>query len=133
LADSIGPVGRRPAHGPADIVEGMNTTHPRRYLMTLFGLDPTDQRSTNRIRFAVTMTAAFATAVQIIVWLLIGIFRTQLDGPWWLWTPGSVLLVNAALLSVDHARGQWSRAGSSHPLPLPAGKLRTDGVPRESL
>lgn len=32
--------------------------------------------------------AAFATAVQIIVWLLMGIFRAHLDGPWWLWTPG---------------------------------------------
>ncbi|MEW2251543.1 hypothetical protein AB0907_29965 [Streptomyces sp. NPDC006975] len=109
----------------------MNTRRPRRHLMTLLGLDPTDQRSTTRIRFAVTTTAAFATAVQIIAWLLIGIFRTHLDGPWWLWTPGSALLVNAALLSADHVRAQWPRARSSHS--LRTGNLRTDDVTRESL
>ncbi|MEW2298169.1 hypothetical protein ABZ719_36720 [Streptomyces sp. NPDC006743] len=109
----------------------MNTTRPRRHLMTLLGLDPTDQRSTTRIRFAVTTVAAFATAVQIIVWLLMGIFRTDLDGPWWLWTPGSALLINAALLSVDHVRDQWLRTGSSHR--LQTGHLRTDDVTRESL
>ncbi|MFF9395411.1 hypothetical protein [Streptomyces griseoluteus] len=109
----------------------MNTTRPRRYLMTLLGLDPTDRRSTTRIRFAVTALAAFATAVQIIAWLLVGVFRTRLDGPWWLWTPGSALLVNAALLSVDHVRDQWPRAGSPHS--LRNGSLRTGDVTRESL
>ncbi len=99
--------------------------------MTLLGLDPTDQRSTTRIRFAVTTMAAFATAAQIITWLLMGIFRTHLDGPWWLWTPGSALLVNAALLSADHVRDQWARAGSSHS--LKTADLRTDDVTRESL
>ncbi|GAB1332265.1 hypothetical protein ACE1SV_66040 [Streptomyces sennicomposti] len=99
--------------------------------MTLLGLDPTDQRSTTRIRFALTAVAAFATAVQIIAWLLMGVFRTQLDGPWWLWTPGSALLVNAALLFVDGVRDQWQRAGSSHS--LQTGNLRTDDVTRESL
>nr|BFD87172.1 hypothetical protein StreXyl84_65730 [Streptomyces sp. Xyl84] len=99
--------------------------------MTLLGLDPTDQRSTTRIRFAVTTVTAFATAVQTIVWLLMGIFRTDLDGPWWLWTPGSALLINAALLSVDHVRDQWLRTGSSHR--LQTGHLRTDDVTRESL
>ncbi|MGP3775669.1 hypothetical protein ACTWJ8_33100 [Streptomyces sp. SDT5-1] len=89
-----------------------NTTHPhRRYLMTLLGLDPTDRRSTSRARFVITTIAAFATAVQLIVWLLIGIFSARLDGPWWLWTPASALLVDAALLSVDHVRHQWSRTG----------------------
>lgn len=98
--------------------------------MTLLGLDPTEQRSTSRIRFAVTALAAFATAVQIIVWLLIGIFSTHLDGPWWLWTAGSAFLINAALLLADHVRDQWSRAGSSHS--HQAETLRTD-VTRESV
>ncbi|MGD6755860.1 hypothetical protein [Streptomyces sp. BH105] len=109
----------------------MNTTRLRRYLMTLLGLHPADRRSTTRARFVVTTVAAFATAVQIIVWLLVGIFRTQLDGPWWLWTPGSALLVNAALLSVDHVRAQWSRTGSSHS--PQTGKPRTADTTRESL
>ncbi|MFF9003051.1 hypothetical protein ACF1GW_22890 [Streptomyces achromogenes] len=109
----------------------MNTTRPRRYLTTLLGLGPTDQRSRARIRFAVTTIAAFATAVQIIAWLLMGIFRTHLDGPWWLWTPGSALLINAALLSADHVRDQWPHVGSSHS--LQTGNLRTDDVTRESL
>ncbi|WP_346009559.1 hypothetical protein [Streptomyces sp. SID1328] len=109
----------------------MNTTRPRRHLMTLLGLDPTDQRPTTRIRFAVTTVAAFATTVQLIAWLLMGVFRTHLDDPWWLWMPGSALLVNAALLSVDHVRDQWPRAGSPHG--LQTGKPRTDDVTRESL
>ncbi|MGW5048284.1 hypothetical protein [Streptomyces griseoluteus] len=109
----------------------MNTTRLRRYLMTPLGLDPTDRRSTTRIRFAVTTSAAFATAVQITAWLLMGVFRTRLDGPWWLWTPGSAVLVNAALLSVDHVRDRWPRAGSPHS--LRNGNLRTDDVTREAL
>lgn len=98
--------------------------------MTLLGLDQSEQRSTTRIRFAVTALAAFAIAVQIIVWLLMGIFRTHLDDPWWLWTPGSALLVNAALLFADHVRDQWSRTGSPHSHQTET--LRTDLI-RESL
>ncbi|WP_425827010.1 hypothetical protein [Streptomyces fractus] len=109
----------------------MNTTRPRRYLMTLLGLDPTGQRSTTRIRLAITTITAFATAVQIIVWLLLGIFRTHLDGPWWLWTPGSALIVNAALLSADHVRHQWPRAGASHS--PQTSNPRMDDITRESL
>lgn len=107
-----------------------NTTRSHRYLMTVLGLDPTDQRSTSRSRFVITTIAAFATAVQIIVWLLIGIFGARLDGPWWLWTVASALLVNAALLSVDHVRDQWSRTGSSHA--LRTGHRRTDDATRRS-
>ncbi|MFZ3566676.1 hypothetical protein ACOKM5_06840 [Streptomyces sp. BH097] len=109
----------------------MKTTRSRRYLMTLLGMAPADQRSTTRARFVVTTVAAFATAVQIIVWLLVGIFSTRLDAPWWLWTPGSAFLVNAVLLSVDHIRGHWSRTGSSHS--PRAGNLRSADATRESL
>ncbi|MFJ5516768.1 hypothetical protein ACIQB4_06855 [Streptomyces griseoluteus] len=109
----------------------MNTTRPRRHLMTLLGLDPAERRSSTRIRFTVTTSAALATAVQIIAWLLTGVFRTRLDAPWWLWTPGGALLLDAALLSLDHVRDQWPPAGSPHS--LRSGNLRTDDVPRESL
>lgn len=113
------------------MVEDVNTTRPRRHLITLLGLDPGDQRSSTRIRFTVTTSAALATAVQIIAWLLTGVFRTRLDAPWWLWTPGGALLLDAALLSLDHVRDQWPPAGPPHS--LRSGNLRTDDVTRESL
>ena len=91
---------------PVGIVDGMNTT--RRRLATLLGTNHTKQRPTSRMRFTVTTVGAFATAVQVIVWLLMAVFRTHLDGPWWLWTPASALAINAVLLAFDHARGHWS-------------------------
>jgi len=84
----------------------MNNT--RKHLANLLGTDPAEHRHTTRVRFAVSAVAAFATAVQVIAWLMIGIFRSHLDGPWWLWTPASALVINAALLYVDRVRGRWS-------------------------
>lgn len=78
----------------------------------LLGLSPAERRPTTRIRFAITTVAAFATAVQVIVWLMMAIFRTHLDSPWWLWTPASALVTNAALLLLDHARRHWSAASA---------------------
>lgn len=78
----------------------------------LLGLGPAERRPTTRLRFAITTVAAFATAVQVIVWLMMGIFGTHLDGPWWLWTPASALVLNAGLLVLDHLRRQWSGASA---------------------
>ncbi|HEY3502043.1 MAG TPA: hypothetical protein VGN37_04530 [Actinocatenispora sp.] len=86
----------------------MNTTRHR--LSMLLGLSPAEQRPTTRIRLAITTVAVFATSVQVIVWLLMAVFRTHLDSPWWLWTPASALMINAALLFLDHVRRHWSGA-----------------------
>lgn len=84
----------------------MNTQ--RNPLTTLLGLDVDDRQLSARIRSTVTSVAAFATTVQVIVWLLIGVATTHLDSPWWLWTPVGALGVNAALVLVHHTRTRWS-------------------------
>jgi hypothetical protein len=106
LADPFVPNGRRRGQAPTGIVDGMNTTRHR--LAMLLGTNPAEQRSTSRMRFTVTAVAAFGTAIQVIVWLLMAIFGTHLDGPWWLWTPASALAINAALLGLDHVRRHWA-------------------------
>lgn len=110
MADPRGPNDRRRERVRADIVDGMNTTRHR--LSLLLGLGTTEQRPATRLRFAVTTVAAFATAVQVIVWLLMAIFQTHLDGPWWLWTPASALVINTAVLVLDHARRHWSNTSA---------------------
>ncbi|MEV0843827.1 hypothetical protein AB0I55_30325 [Actinocatenispora sera] len=88
----------------------MNTTRHR--LTLLLGTNPAEPHSTTRMRYAITMVAGFATAVQVIVWLMVAIFGTHLDGPWWLWTPASALAINAALLGLDHVRRHWSNTAA---------------------
>lgn len=45
-------------------------------------------------RQTTALLGVFATVVQVIVWLMIGVIGGDLDSPWWLWTvAASVLLV----------------------------------------
>ncbi|WP_203965142.1 hypothetical protein [Actinocatenispora thailandica] len=90
----------------------MNKT--RHHLSMLLGLNPAERHpaTTTRARFTATAVAAFATAVQVIVWLMLAIFGAHLDGPWWLWTPASAVLIDAGLLLLDQVRRHWSTAAN---------------------
>ncbi|HZE38458.1 MAG TPA: hypothetical protein VE172_06555 [Stackebrandtia sp.] len=39
-----------------------------------------------KLRQAVALLGVFATVVQIVVWLMIGVIGGDLDVPWWLWS-----------------------------------------------
>ncbi|WP_163505225.1 hypothetical protein [Fodinicola acaciae] len=107
----VRPRDRRRDRVQTSIVNGMNTTRNR--LNALLGLAQAQPGSTTRIRFAVTMIAAFATVVQVIVWLIIGITNVHLDSPWWLLTAAGALAANAALYATDHVRTCWSQTSQS--------------------
>jgi hypothetical protein len=99
------PNGRRTEHRSANKLVAMNTPTP---ITSFFGLNPTDHTTNSRARFAITALTAFATVVQIIVWLLIGIFCARLDSPWWFWTPASGLAINACLYYLSRVKNHWT-------------------------
>jgi hypothetical protein len=84
---------------------------------------------TDWLRFARWAAAAFTaltTAVQLIVWLMIGVVSTSIDSPWWLWSTVPGVLVTAFLSWMIATREELgiepsatSRAGEPKPATSP--------------
>ena len=49
-----------------------------------------------------------ATLVQVVVWLMVGVFSGDLDTPWWLWTTVPAAVAVAALTAADGWSGWYA-------------------------
>ncbi|GAB3860671.1 hypothetical protein GCM10028801_23860 [Nocardioides maradonensis] len=59
-------------------------------------------------RSVVTYAGLLLTLVQVVVWLLIGVFSGSLDTPWFLWTTVPAAALVAALTATAHWHRWWT-------------------------
>ncbi|HJQ05088.1 MAG TPA: hypothetical protein VJ872_06570 [Nocardioides sp.] len=62
-------------------------------------------------RSVVAYAGLLLTLVQVVVWLLIGVFSGSLDSPWFLWTTVPAATLVAILTAIAH----WHRWWTSQP------------------
>jgi hypothetical protein len=56
-----------------------------------------------------------STLVQLVVWLVIGVFTGHLDTPWWLWTTVPATAVVVGLTLADRWHTWWATASATPP------------------
>ena len=59
--------------------------------------------------------AVISTLVQLVVWLVIGVFTGHLDTPWWLWTTVPATAAVIGLTLADRWHAWWATASPTPP------------------
>jgi len=65
------------------------------------------------VRSVLAYVGVVSTLVQIVVWLMIGVIRTHLDGPWWLWTTVPAA-AGVAVLTLADRWHSWFAGTDAH-------------------
>jgi NADH:ubiquinone oxidoreductase subunit 6 (subunit J) len=66
-----------------------------------------------QVRSVLAYVGLVSTLVQIVVWLMVGVFTADLDGPWWLWTTVPAAAGVAFLTLADRWHG-WFAGADTH-------------------
>ncbi|HEY3688626.1 MAG TPA: hypothetical protein VGL93_36645 [Streptosporangiaceae bacterium] len=69
------------------------------------------KRRIHLARQAVLIAATLVTLVQMIIWMIIAIATSHLDGPWWLWSGVVGVVAALGLTAADRLHDGYSEKG----------------------